>query len=76
MEIDLEQLIQRVAVLIDEDGYKFSDEDMSLLREIKAELERMSAMKSTSGQLNWLDALSVVTKFLSFFDINDFNGLF
>jgi hypothetical protein len=72
----LDHLVTGVRLLLNEDGYAFSDADKALLEEILEELEEMSKSENGANQIRIFEILSLVIRYLRFFGIDDVSDLF
>jgi len=72
----IDKLRDGVKSLLVKNGYAFSDEDKTLLEEILKELEDLSKRKEGVDPNEVLKYISLLLRFLKFFGIEDFTGLF
>lgn len=72
----IDKLRDGVKSLLVKNGYAFSDEDKALLEEILEELEDLSKRKEGVDPNEVLKYISLLLRFLKFFGIEDFTGLF
>jgi hypothetical protein len=72
----IDQLQHGVRSLLTKNGYTFSEEDRALLEEILLELEKMSNTPKGISPSQAIQTISLLLKFLKFFGIDDFTGLF
>ncbi|GEC73145.1 hypothetical protein SAMN05443543_101243 [Flavobacterium flevense] len=72
----VDQLQDGVRSLLTKNGYTFSEEDKTLLEDILIELERMSNSPNGINPNQAIQTISLLLKFLKFFGIDDFTGLF
>lgn len=72
----VDQLQDEVRSLLTKSGYTFSEEDRTLLENILLELQRMSNSQNGINPNQTIQIISLLLKFLKFFGIDDFTGLF
>ena len=72
----LDHLTNGVRLLLNENGYEFSEVDKALLEKIFEELEEMKNNESGSSQIRMFEILSLVIRYLKFFGVDDISDLF
>ncbi|MEM8506697.1 MAG: hypothetical protein AAF717_02655 [Bacteroidota bacterium] len=72
----IDKLRDGVKSLLVKNGYAFSEEDKALLEEILEELEDLSKREDGVDPNEVLKYISLLLRFLKFFGIEDFTGLF
>lgn len=72
----VDQLQDGVRSLLTKNGYTFSEEDTTLLENILLELENMSKCQDGINPNQAIQIISLLLKFLKFFGVDDFTGLF
>ncbi len=72
----IDKLLDGVKSLLVKNGYAFSDEDKALLEEILEELEDLSKRKEGVDPNEVLKYISLLLRFLKFFGVENFTGLF
>jgi hypothetical protein len=72
-----DQLCEKLRSLLNENGYKFSDEDRALLEEILNELEELSSREIEGiSRDSPLEYLRIVIRLFEFFGIDNIDQLF
>jgi len=72
-----DQLCEKLRSLLNEDGYRFSDADKALLKEILYELEELSnGQNEGKSRDSPLGYLLIVMRLLKFFGIDSIDQLF
>ncbi len=72
----VDQLQEGVRSLLTKDGYTFSEEDRTLLENILLELEKESNSPKGISPNQAIQTISLLLRFLKFFGVDDFTGLF
>ncbi|NVK05484.1 MAG: hypothetical protein HWD92_11705 [Flavobacteriia bacterium] len=73
--IQLLELRKRVQQLVSKNGYAFSDEDLSLLKEVLNELDVQIENSKSSKKMTLLDFASLTFKLLKFFGFDNFEDI-
>ena len=72
----IDRLQEGVESLLAKSGYAFSDEDKALLEEILEELRELPIQEEGIPPDDWPRYISLLMRFLKFFENDDFTELF
>lgn len=72
----IDKLRLGVESLISKNGYSFTEEEKSLLEEILVELELISNIEKDESPDQLFKVISIIFRFLKFFEIDNITDLF